>query len=114
MAYKTIYNPGSFNHTIEIQSYTTTIDDFGIPKEDWVTTRKTRCIPRNNMSTSKMEFYKAMGVNCNSIKEFIVRYKEDFDSKTRVIYKGRIYDVFKVDNIDEESIYQQISAKLVD
>ena len=114
MAYRTIYNPGDFKQFIEIQDFVETKNKQGIIIEDWVTTRKVRCITKNNMSTSKMEYYKAAGINTTNIKEFIIRYKNDFGSKSRVIYKGNIYNIIKVDNIDEESRYQQISAKLID
>lgn len=114
MAYRTIYNPGSFNQFIEIQEFVKQKNEYGLTVENWVTVRKTRCMTKNNMSTSRMEYFKASGINTTNIKEFIVRYKQDFGSKCRVIYKNNIYNIIKVDNIDEESRYQQISAKLVD
>lgn len=115
MAYKTVYNPGDFNHTIELQSFSEVTNEMGMIEEQWTTTRKVRCMARNNLSTSRMEFFKAAGVNITTMKEFIIRYKNEFDSKnTRLIYKNEIYNIIKVDNIDEESFYQRISAKLVE
>ncbi len=115
MPYRTVYNPGEFNKFIEIQKYSDNVtNEMGIPIEGWKTILKIRSFPRNNLSTSRMEFYKAAGVNSTNIKEFTVRYHAEIDAKCRVIYQNKAYDVFKVDDIDEESRYQKISAKLVD
>lgn len=115
MPYRTLYNPGNFNAFIEIQRYAdNSVNEMGIPVEKWETFLKLRAFPRNNLSTSRMEFYKAAGVNSTNIKEFTIRYHKDVNAKCRVVYKGLCYDIFKVDDIDEESRYQKISAKLVD
>lgn len=114
MAYKTIYNPGDFKKFIEIQSFDKRVNEMGIATEDWKTILKLRTFPRNNLSTSKMEYYRAMGINSTNIKEFIIRYHAEINAKCRVVYEGKAYDVFKVDDIDEESKYQKISARLVE
>ena len=55
-----------------------------------------------------------MGINSTNIKEFIIRYHAEINAKCRVLYEGKAYDVFKVDDIDEENKYQKISARLVE
>lgn len=110
-----MYDPGKFRHYIEILEYTNSEpDEFGFSTEEWIVTRKVRSIVKNP-SASKMELYKADGYAIQNLLEFVFRYKKDhFSTKTRVKYKDKVYEIVKVENVEELSRYTLLLGKLVE
>ena len=99
----------------EIQEYVSSEpDEFGFTNEEWVTTRKVKCLVKNP-SSSKLELYKADGYAIQNLYEFVFRYRKDhFSTKTRVKFKEKIYEVIKAENVEELSRYTLLLGKLVE
>lgn len=106
------FDPGQFTHKIEIQEQTSVKID-GFLEESWVTVRRTRALIRPP-SMKKLEFYAANGENSINLLEFIFRYTREFNSKARVIYKGKIYELLKGENYQERNKYTILIGKVVE
>lgn len=106
------FDPGQFRHKIKIQEQKS-VKINGFVEESWVTTRQTRALVKPP-SMKKVEFYAANGENSINLLEFTFRYTKDFNSKARVIYKGKIYRLLSAQNYNEQDKYTILVGKVVE
>lgn len=104
---------GTLKHMAELQRLTTTTDEMGFPKEDWVTIAKLRCNVEFDDRLMR-EIFKDDGVDTSSVKIFTFRYFKDLTIKDRVFYRGKNYEIYGFNNINEEDRFLKVWARSVE
>lgn len=84
---------GKLRYQIRIQSFSETIDDYGVPSLDWadVVTLRAELIQQ-----STGEFIRAQGAVEDEILIFRTRYVEGITNAMRVLFKGNPHDIREI------------------
>lgn len=88
-------DPGELNRKITIQSFTPDSVDEEIKVWANVATPWAKKVHR----TSR-EFFAAQKINSETTDLFIIRYRTGIDTKMRVVFDGRNYDIIGADDPD--------------
>lgn len=104
---------GTLKHMAELQRLTSTTDEMGFPKEDWVTFAKVRCSVDFDDRLMK-EIFKDDGIDTTSVKIFTFRYFEGLTIKDRVLYRGKNYEIYGFNNVNEENRFYKVWARCVE
>ena len=65
--------------------------------------------------TRGAEYQDAYGTNSSVAATFYIRYNhKNINSKDRIIYNGKAYNIIYVNNIQEANQYYEIKAELVE
>lgn len=113
VAPKAKVNIGDFKHMCEIQRVGIITDEFGFQSEQLVTIAKPRCKVDFDDRLMK-EIFKDDGIDTASVKIFTFRYFEGLSIKDKVLYKNKIYEIYGLNNIDEEGKFYKIWARAVE
>lgn len=107
-----IINAGEFKHPIEIQRYISSIDEDGIPIEEYITILRTRAKIKNMSGYEKIIANADTGIDK---KRFYIRFKKDLNltTKDRIVYNGYSYNITYVSDIEELHKYYEIVGELV-
>ena len=96
---------GDLKHSITIQRYTSTQDDWGQTIKDWQDLFTTRARVRPISGT---ELFKDVGIIGTLTSRVFLRYKENVKINDRVIHDGRILDIKSVINHEEKNIVLEL------
>lgn len=105
-------NIGELKKVVEILEVVTTTDDSGFQVEDYEVLLKTR---------AKMEFddrlirevFREEGVDSTVVKIFTIRYIPNLSTKHIIRYNNTLYEIYAINNLDEENRYLRIWGKTV-
>ncbi|KAB2953724.1 phage head closure protein [Heliorestis acidaminivorans] len=59
------------------------------------------------------EFFAAAAVQAEKTVKFTIRYQKDIDSSMRILFRGKVYNITALDNINYENKYMEIKAREV-
>lgn len=108
--------PSELKHKIFILNIVKDVDVDGIPikKKEEILIECRACI--KNMSGK--EFLLSDGKNSTDTKTFFIRYRKKCDEivvkKTKIKYKGKIYNVSYASNVKEDNNFYEIVAEVVE
>lgn len=104
-------NPGELNKRIEILKYSKP-DKQGFGRE-LVSVRKCWAkYTRRSSSKDKEKEVADTDISINSIR-FLIRYSEtEYDTKMKVRYAGKIYDIEDINDIDDKHEYIELYCKV--
>lgn len=93
---------GQLKVPIEIQRSENKNDADGFPCDTWTTIARPRC---------KVEFDNRLirqilrddGVDTTIVKLFTIRYIPNLTTKDRIIYKGKEFEIYAMENVKEEN-----------
>lgn len=98
-------------HVIEIISHSDGVDLDGIPIKTENVVAKVRArvdVP----SLKRQEALIGQGVNVTNTLQFVFRYIKDFDMDVhKVRYKGRVYNIFGLENVEERDLFYNVSGE---
>ncbi|WP_133016939.1 phage head closure protein [Clostridium cuniculi] len=104
-------NPGEFKHQITIERCQKLKDEDNRLVEQWSTLCNARA---KILYTRGSEYTEAYGTNSEVEATFYIRFNyKDITSKDRLTYKGEVYDIIYVNNIQLSNRYYEIKAKKV-
>lgn len=103
---------GELNQVAEIQRFTHKHDEQGFPVEEWTTIAKIRC---------KVEFddrlirqvIKEHGVNATMAQLFIFRYIPGLTVQDRVFYRGKFYEIYAIENLEERDRFLRVWGRAI-
>ncbi|WP_404404884.1 phage head closure protein [Pelagibacterium halotolerans] len=87
---------GKLDRTITLQSYESTVDDYGTPVEDWTDFAKLRA---QIVQQSTEEFIETYGQTDKSVMIFRTRYKAGVTTEHRVMFGGDPYNIREIKEI---------------
>nr|DAV95485.1 MAG TPA: Putative head tail adaptor [Caudoviricetes sp.] len=108
-----IINAGEFKHPIEVQRYISSIDEDGIPIEEYATILSTRAKIKNMSGYEKIIANADTGIDK---KRFYIRYKKDLNltTKDRIVYNEQSYNITYISDVEELHKYYEIVAEVVE
>lgn len=106
-------NAGELKFPIEILTYESSIDENGLAIEDWVLHRKVKCKVAN-ASLNGYEKVSNEGIVSNKIKLFTFRNKDELNSKIRIKFKNKFYEVDGEIDSNHDQIYKTVRGILVE
>lgn len=105
-------NSSELRHSIIIERCQKIKDEDNRLVEQWVNL----CNPRAKiLYTRGTEYTESYGTNSNTGVTFYIRYnRKNITYKDRIVYKGKIYNIIYVNNIQELNQYYEIKAELIE
>lgn len=104
---------GDLKHICEVQRLISTTDEFGFQSETWSTYAKVRCKVDFDDRLVR-EIFKDDGINTVNVPIFTFRYFNGLTTKHRIRYKNNNYEIYGINNINEESRFYKVWARGVD
>lgn len=105
-------NPSELRHSIVIERCQRVKDEDNRLIEQWTKLCNSRA---KILYTRGSEYVEAYGTNSNVGVTFYIRYNhKNITSKDRIIYKGKLYNIIYVNNIQELNRYYEIKAELIE
>lgn len=104
---------GEMKHQIEIQNEQLVYDDDGFETKQWVTKHKVRCkVSTEDVTKGRAELIvdKGGGQMARTVNLFFMRYIPGITPSDRVLFKGNIYNITMVDNIDEADKFIELEC----
>lgn len=99
-------NVGELKRVIKFRKY--------VGEDDWTTNTEMPIVcetwAKINPITGK-QFWEAQSVGSTVTHEVYIRYREDISANMVIDYKGRIFDIVYLFNMDEEDRFIKILAK---
>lgn len=104
---------GQLNTPIEIQRFEHQIDEHGFNQSVWTTYARPRC---------KVDFDDRLirqrlrddGVDTTLVKLFTMRYIPNVTTKDRIIYKGKEFEIYSVQNINEQNRFIRLWGREIE
>lgn len=91
-------NPARFRHRIEIQEFAESVNENGYPVEDW----QRKYLLWSDIKTVRGTETTSSATEINTdTYRFIVRHTKGLDTKMRVLFDGRTFDIQSILNDDE-------------
>lgn len=106
-------NVGELKHQCEVQRLTTTTDENGFQVQQWTTVAKPRCKIEFDDRLIR-EIFKDDGITTTSVKIFTFRYFEGLLFTDRIFYKGKGYEIYGLNNVNEKGNYYKVWARAID
>lgn len=107
-----IINVGSFREFIQIQDYTSKINDNGFEENRWITLFNKRSSAKAP-SLRKQEIFKNKGIEITLLMEFTFRYCEGLTYGQRILWNDQYWDIKGIENPDGRRIYHQVLCERV-
>lgn len=105
-------NPSELRHSIIIERCRKIKDEDNRLVEEWTTLCNARA---KILYTRGTEYTESYGTSSNVGVTFYIRYNhKDINSKDRIIYKGKSYNIIYVNNVQESNRYYEIKAELTE
>ena len=101
---------GKLNNLITIQAKSIVPDGDGYNTETWV---DIATVSAAILTTGGGEFYAAQKVNAETACLFKIRYMSNINTRMRIKYGYRIFEILGINNVDGGNRQLQISAKEV-
>ncbi len=99
-------NPGELKRVITFKK--------NVGEDDWTTetTQPTVCQTWAKITpVSGKQFWEAQSIGATVTHEVYIRYREDINASMIIDYKGRIFDIVYIFDIDEAQKFMKILAK---
>lgn len=84
---------GKLDKIITIDRFTSTVDEYGTPIEDWTTVATVRA---QIIQSTTEEFMKGWGTSTEAAVVFRIRHLDGITPADRVTYDGRAYDLKEI------------------
>jgi len=84
---------GKLTHTITIQRFASTVDEYGTVVEDWTTFATVKA---ELIQSSTTEFLRSFGTSEEPAIIFRIRYREDITLADRVMHGGNVFDLKEI------------------
>jgi SPP1 family predicted phage head-tail adaptor len=91
---------GKLDKKLILQSQSITRDTFGAEVVTWVNTAQ---VYASMEQVSGRELYTAQQINAEATTKITIRHRKDITPKMRLVYKERVFDIVKFDNVKEAS-----------
>jgi SPP1 family predicted phage head-tail adaptor len=104
-------NPGKLRHRITIQQRTITIDAGGFETETWSDAVTIWAVAQD---VSGREFYQAAAVQMENQTKFTVRGRGGLSTSQRIIFKGNIYQITRIDAGDYAGQHMTLYGRLIE
>lgn len=101
---------GKRNRRITIQSCRSITDSEGYQKEVWQDINRVWAYIKNLHGN---EFFKAQAVNSKATCKMNIRYMQGLDTKMRISYGGKFYNILYIDDIEERHIEIELLCEVV-
>lgn len=95
-----VIQAGKLRHSIVIQQNTPTPDSFGEQDPSWSTFAT---VFADIKPLTSREFWDAKQVNAENTLKFIIRYLSGLDSKMRISWDSRLFNIESIINVDERN-----------
>lgn len=102
-------NTGRMRHLIEFQIYKITYDDEGFPVEEYVTIQKAHA--EINDLYGK-EYWDSKQTISENITVFHTRYFKNIDQNCTILFRGKRYEIYEIDNVKYLNKELKVKAKL--
>lgn len=104
---------GQLNTPIELQRYEYKIDEYGFNKSVWTTYARPRC---------KVDFDDRLirqilrddGVDTTVVKLFTMRYIPNVTTKDRIVYNGKEFEIYSIQNIQEQNRFMRLWGREIE
>lgn len=107
---------GMLRHFIEVQKNEVGTDDYGFQTAKWTTVYKTRAMMEFDKSYKlNKEIYNNEGIDTASTRIFVFRKhpRLEIGVKDRIKYKDKFYQIYIVNDIDEEGRFIRTWASTI-
>lgn len=101
---------GELRHRITLQQKTVARDAMGGEIETW---NDIATVWASKAHQTSREFFAAQKINAEITVLFIIRYRRNVDTKMRVIFSGKTYDILGADDLDGRRRELWLMAKVV-
>lgn len=106
-------NVGQLNTPIEIQRFEHKIDEDGFNQSVWTTIARPRC---------KVDFDDRLirqilrddGVDTSLVKLFTMRYIPNITTKDRIVYNGKEFEIYSIQNINETNRFVRLWGREIE
>lgn len=105
-------NAGALNRRVTIQRPSTTQDEYGQPTQDWQDVVTTWASIR--AVTSKEVYTLGPGFTSQVTHTITIRYRPEIDSAMRINYRGRIFPIQAISDLDESRVELNLYALEID
>ena len=113
IAPKAKINIGELKHMCEVQRLVTSTDEYGFQSEELTTIARPRCKVDFDDRLVR-EIFKDDGISTVSVPIFTFRYFYGLTAKDKILYKGKSYEIYGINNVNEESKFYKVWARGVD
>lgn len=97
---------------VDIISYTTELDDDGIPVDKMEVEYSVRC-KVNVPSLRRQEALIGQGIDVTNTLMFVIRYIPNLDSEIHKIrYRDRVYEIVGMEDVEERQIYWNLLCEV--
>ena len=104
---------GQLNTPIELQRYEYKIDEYGFNKSVWTTYARPRC---------KVDFDDRLirqilrddGGHTTVVKLFTMRYIPNVTTKDRIVYNGKEFEIYSIQNIQEQNRFMRLWGREIE
>lgn len=104
---------GQLNTLIEIQRFEHGIDEYGFNKPVWTTIARPRC--RVDFDDRLIrQILRDDGVDTTLVKLFTMRYIPNITTRDRIIYKGKEFEIYSVQNINEQNRFMRLWGREIE
>lgn len=98
---------GELRHRITLQRFTTIVTENGFDVETW---QDYKTIWASISNLYGREYYQAAAIQVEKTVKFIIRYIEDVDTSTRILFRGKQYHITFIDNMKYANKFIEIKA----
>jgi len=98
---------GELRHRITLQRFTTIVSENGFDIETW---QDYKTIWASISNLYGREYYQAAAIQVEKTVKFIIRYIEDVDTSTRILFRGKQYHITFIDNMKYANKFIEIKA----
>lgn len=113
---RSLVDLGKLKNPIEIQSLEVTADEYGFQTEEWTTILRTRAMVEFDKSYKlNKEVWGSEGVETFTTRIFTFRShpRISINTRQRILFKGVAYQIYIVNDMDEEGRFIQVWANTI-
>lgn len=107
-----VINLGELKQTLELQRVETITDSSGFMEEQLVTFAKVRCKIEFDDRLMR-EVFKEEGLDTTITRIFTIRFIPNLTVKDKILFKGQTYEIYGMNNINEEDRFLKIWARAI-
>lgn len=113
MALGNVINLGDLKQMLELQRVQTVTDSSGFIEEKLVTFAKARCKVEFDDRLMR-EVFKDDGIDTTLVKIFTIRFVPDVSMKDKILFKGKSFEIYGMNNVNEEDRFLKIWARAIE
>lgn len=103
---------GELKKVIEIQEKRTITDSDGFQLQEWVTIAKVRSKTEFDDRLMR-EVFKDTGTTSTVVKIFIFRYIPNITERHRILFEGKSYEIYGINNLDDENRFLKVWGRTI-